>query len=249
MTIEMAPGLASSADQMQRIIAAVRGFMRLPFVSGSVPGGYVEAVVAQSREGKVLNTYDFVDVISELELVGWQVKSTKITTPVTWKRAKIPFQQKLINASQMGDVVALKELGDSIITFCNDHAKASLEDYGLDAIGYARVIINPETIVYFERELITKSRPILFDKDQFEWQWTTAKRTFKKEQLPALHGTELATGKKWFAWHGLGENQLHFSGEKYWHPLPASIHRIEVDVPSEGSQITFDEFATWLAEK
>ncbi|MDR2685210.1 MAG: hypothetical protein LBB23_00355 [Rickettsiales bacterium] len=34
--------------------------------------------------------------------------------------------------------------------------------------------------------------------------------------MQALHGTDTKTGKKVWAWHGLGEDQLHFCGEKDW---------------------------------
>ena len=45
----------------------------------------MEANLKEVRGGdtEVLHTYDFVDVISRSEKIGWQVKSTKSTTPVT----------------------------------------------------------------------------------------------------------------------------------------------------------------------
>ena len=140
------------------------------------------------------------------------------STPVTWKRAKIPNAADLIEASkQSGD--ALQELGDTIIEFCNTHAQESLERYGLTAIGYSRLIVNKDrTAQYFERVLCTGEDPVVFDPEQFAWRWSDPKTAVRKEQLPSLHGFHAPTGDKWFAWHGLGENQLHFSGEKSWWP-------------------------------
>ena len=51
-------------------------------------GDRVKNANFQLRQGEVLGTYDFVDVIKRGSKCGWQVKSTKESTPVTWKRAK-----------------------------------------------------------------------------------------------------------------------------------------------------------------
>jgi len=50
----------------------------------------MESIFAHVRSANVLNTYDFVDVISTTNQRGWQIKSTKEKPPVTWKRAKLP---------------------------------------------------------------------------------------------------------------------------------------------------------------
>jgi hypothetical protein len=121
-----------------------------------------------------------------------------------------------------------------------------LDRYGLDAIGYARAIVFDESIVYFERELVTKDCPELFKAGDFEWRWAKPKTTAKKEQLPALHGYSRSTGKKSWAWHGLGENQLHFSGEAAWWPQEGDPHRVSIQVPSPVDQITFGAFVEWV---
>ena len=79
-------------------------------------------VLAHVRGGRVLNTYDFVDVIRTEDGCGWQVKSTKATTPVTWKRAKIPDAVSLIEQSNRS-AGGLQALGDAIMEFCNRHAQ------------------------------------------------------------------------------------------------------------------------------
>lgn len=76
-------------EDVSAIADQLASFFRLPFATESIPGDFAEALIAEHYGGRVLATYDFVDVICEAEGVGWQVKSTKATTPVTWKRAKI----------------------------------------------------------------------------------------------------------------------------------------------------------------
>jgi len=113
----------------------------------------------------------------------------------------------------------LQKLGNSIIEFCNEHAIESMKRYGINEIGYSRLIVHSNgNLTYFERVLCTTKKPEIFNKTYFKWKWSIPKITKKKEQLPALHGTHISSNKKWFAWHGLGENQLHFSGEKAWWP-------------------------------
>ena len=80
----------------------------------------------------------------------------------------------------------------------------------------------------------------------------------KKEQLPAFHGVSKKTGKKVFAWHGKGENQLHFSGEKNWWPevdrppvegvfnYSADNHAIAFKLPSK--KVEWDELSLFLNE-
>ena len=46
---------------------------------------------------------------------------------------------------------ARQELGNTIINFCNEHAQRSLADYGLQEIGYARLILHGDgKVTYFE---------------------------------------------------------------------------------------------------
>ena len=178
---------------------------------------------------------------------GWQVKSTKEQTPVTWKRAKIPNALELIEGSRESEG-GLQTLGDTIIEFCNDNARSSLYKYGLQEIGYARVILSRNRqVTYFERLLCSDNRPDIFDPTDFTWQWSTPKRTIKKEQLPALHGTHRGTGDKWWAWHGLGENQLHFSGESAWWPHDEDPHMFSFQLPSEQEKLTFSQLTALLS--
>ncbi len=206
----------------------------------------MEAVLSIVRSGVVLDTYDFVDVINQKEKAGWQVKSTKASTPVTWKRAKIPNADRLIEGSRKG-AKGLQRLGDSIMAFCNNHAKESLEKYQLDEIVYSRLLVFPGSeVTYFERSLCTRDAPTVFEPSDFEWYWSKPKNTKKKEQLPALHGIHKASDKKWWAWHGLGENQLHFSGEDAWWPQPGSEHSITFPVPSADDRIPLEELLAFV---
>lgn len=210
--------MLSTDEQLKEIERILKSYLRLPFSSENIPGAIMEGVFGYVRGDEVLETYDFVDVVNKDKKTGWQVKSTKSTTPVTWKRAKLAGSDQLILESTQSKE-ALQILGDRIIDFCNEHIWKSFEDYDLDVIGYSRLIsFKNGDLKYFEKELSTRDNPNIFDKDDFEWRWSVPKKTSKKEQLPALHGTHLPTGKKWWAWHGRGENQLHFTGEKYWWP-------------------------------
>ena len=208
----------STSGQLERISEILTGYLKLPFSGDSIPGALMENVLGEVRSGEVLNTYDFVDVINRGQKVGWQVKSTRASTPVTWKRAKIPNALELINASQESKE-GLQVLGNAIIDFCNEHAQESMSLYNLNEIGFSRLIVHSNgEINYFERLLCSVDQPNIFNKDELKWNWSVPKKTTKKELLPALHGLHIPSGKKWFAWHGLGENQLHFSGEKAWWP-------------------------------
>lgn len=220
-------------------------YLRLPFASESVPGAFAEVVIEQQYGGKVLRTYDFADVIAPEMKVGWQVKSTKATTPVTWKRAKIPNALELIEASRAGDA-GLQALGDAVISFCNEHAEASLKLYKLDEIRYARVICTPTRLTFFERVLVTKEQPVLFNPKDFRWSWSVKKQTKGKEQLQALHGIGPG-GTKWFAAHLLGENQLHFSGESVWWPKVGDSRRADINIGEGGSLITWEKFFEWVS--
>jgi hypothetical protein len=207
----------------------------------------MEGTLAHVRRGKVLRTYDFVDVVDLDSGLGWQVKSTLAQTPVTWKRAKIPDRRDLIAASEKSDD-GLQALGNAIINFCNRHAAESLKLYGLTSIGYSRLVIHENgEATYFERLLCTQHAPRIFEPGEFLWRWSSPKRTTKKEQLTALHGLHKPTGKKWFAWHGRGENQLHFSGEQAWWPEGGDSHTITFRLPSESQRLTLEGFIDLLA--
>ncbi|QQG36721.1 MAG: hypothetical protein HYS17_02800 [Micavibrio aeruginosavorus] len=237
----------STPQELAKIKAILSKYTMLPFSGDTIPGAVMESVLGNVRNAQVLNTYDFVDVVSSATKCGWQVKSTKESTPVTWKRAKIPNARSLIDASRKSDK-GLQNLGDAIIDFCNHHAKESLDLYGLDEIGYARLIVHPnKKVTYFEKILCTRRKPNLFNPEDFEWQWSTPKKTVKKEQLPALHGRNRTTGKKWWAWHGLGENQLHFSGEDSWWPEANDPQAIAFNFPSEEEKLSLEGFIDLLA--
>lgn len=236
----------SNPEQLKRIQEILTKYIRLPFSAETIPGAVMESVLANVRNAQVLKTYDFVDVICQEKKCGWQVKSTKESTPVTWKRAKIPNGPALIKGSKKSSA-GLQKLGNAIIEFCNEHALESLKSYDLDKIGYARLIIHEnQMITYFERLLINKANTRLFDPQDFEWHWSTPKKTTKKEQLPALHGYHRHTKRKWWAWHGLGENQLHFTGEKTWWPSNGS-HSVSFSFPAESDKLSLESFINLLA--
>lgn len=242
----MSPVFSTRAE-LERIADILCRYMRLPVAGDSVPGAFLESVLAHVRGGQVLPTYDYVDVINRDRRIGWSIKSTKASTPMTWKRAKIADKVRLIEESRKS-AEGMQALGDAIIAYCNDHAIASMRDYGLTAIGYARLIVFPDdTARYFEREIASEAKPLLFDPAEFQWRWSTPKATTKKEQLPALHGVHAPTGKKWWAWHGLGENQLHFSGEEAWWPADDDVHAIQFRLPSAGAKLSFDALLELIA--
>lgn len=229
----------STQKQLLEIVSYLSAYMRIPyFQDDTIPGKVMEKIVALVRSSKQLTNYDYVDVCTPGS-VGWQVKSTKDTTPLTWKRAKIANANELIRLSKLSDL-GLQNLGDSIINFCNEHAHESFEKYKLAEIGYARLIMFENgSAIYFERLIATKSEPDIFSKDDYSWHWSVQKNAVRKEQLPALHGMN-KDGKKVFAWHGLGENQLHFSGEKNWWPsVKRATEQGEINFSSDGHAVSF----------
>lgn len=130
----------------------------------------VEGVFAYVRGGEVLNTFDFVDVVEREKGFGWQVKSTKSTTPITWKRAKLTNSVERIRESTESEA-ACQALGDAIIENCNSHVEASFNKYELDRIGYSRLIVGRDGVVtYFEKVLCSKQQPEIFDADDFSWR-------------------------------------------------------------------------------
>lgn len=236
----------STPEQLARIGLILSRYIRLPVSTDTIPGAFLESVLAHVRGGRVLPTYDYIDVYQPKERVGWSIKSTRSITPVTWKRAKIANKDSLIQASFQSSE-ALQILGDEIIDFCNAHARASLRSYDLDKIGYARLIVLPlGEVRYFERQLCSVEKPDIFELSDFSWRWSTQKVTSTKEQLRALHGIHKSTGKKWWAWHGLGENQLHFSGERFWWPAPGDPHAITFRFPTDDEKISFDRLVDML---
>lgn len=237
----------SSPQQLKAIAKVLVTYSRMPFASLNIPGAAMEAVLAHVRGGVVLRTYDFVDVVNQSARLGWQIKSTLAKTPVTWKRAKIPNSLELIERSRSSKK-GLQQLGGAIIDFCNRHAQESLELYDLKAIGYSRLLIKEDrTAIYFERELCNRERPWVFRPQDFVWKWSEPKSVVKKEQLPALHGYRRDTRQKWFAWHGLGENQLHFSGESAWWPVGRDRHKVEFRLPSESAKLSLEGFVELIA--
>jgi hypothetical protein len=246
----MSSKVFSSTAQLGQIAKIVVTYGSTPFCGDTIPGAVMEGVLAYVRGGQSLRTYDFVDVVNLEEKIGWQVKSTKEETPVTWKRAKIPDAEILIEASHASSQ-GLQALGDAIIAFCNRHALHSLNHYGLDEIGYSRLIVHAtRAVTYYERVLISRQCPELFNPADFVWKWSAAKKVVKKEQLSALHGVHSKSGKKWFAWHGLGENQLHFSGEVEWWPVSDEerTHAIRFALPPVDAKMPIEVFADMLAK-
>ncbi len=237
----------STPEQLKQMADILSKYARLPFSGASIPGAVLEGTLAHVRKAEVLQTYDFVDVIRREDRCGWQVKSTLATTPVTWKRAKIPNSVALIAASKKSRKGA-QALGDAIIQFCNAHALESFQRYDLQEIGYSRLVIRPNgEVSYFERLLCTRKSPYLFDPANFEWRWSKPKVTKKKEQLRALHGIHRPTGRKFWAWHGLGENQLHFSGEGSWWPSAENPQGITFPFPVGNDRIDVERLIELLA--
>lgn len=237
----------SSQEELKKIAGIIQKYARLPFVGDSIPGSVMESILSTVRSAVALNTYDFVDVYSKEQNCGWQVKATKATTPVTWKRAKIPNADFLVDESKLSEA-GLQNLGNAIIDFCNQHAAESINLYGLSSIGYSRLIVHDNfRAMYFEKVLCTKQNPLVFNREDFLWRWSKPKAAGKKEQLPALHGIYKPTGEKWWAWHGLGENQLHFSGEKTWWPKQNDPHAISFSLPSPSEKMSLEDFFALLS--
>jgi hypothetical protein len=177
--------------------------------------------------------------------LGWQSKSTKDSTPVTWKRAKIPDKERLVRDS-LSSTEAQQELGDRIIDFCNEHAQASLDKYELDAIGLCRLIRKESGFIYYERQLCTRENPRIFESADYYWKWSNPKKEGAKEQLPALHGIRRDSDEKWFAWHGRSENQLHFTGERNWWPAQGDPCRRDFPLPRTEDILSLSDLTRML---
>jgi hypothetical protein len=229
----------SNKEQLLKIVSYLSAYMGIPyFQEDSISGKIMEKIISLVHSAEQLATYDYVDVCRKNN-VGWQVKSTKKDTPLTWKRAKIANSDAMIKESEKSSA-ACQKLGDAIIDDCNNHAKKSLELYNLKEIGYSRLIIDGDVAIYFERLVSSQHSPNIFEKENYQWVWSKPKKTSKKEQLPALHGFDIKTQRKVFAWHGKGENQLHFSGEDDWWPhieIPENI--LEINFSADGHAMAF----------
>jgi hypothetical protein len=232
-----------SPEQLDAMRQLLQAFLLLPFFDG-IPGNALERAHAHVHQAHVLGTYEFVDVVDPARHIGWQVKSTKKSTPLTWKRAKIPGKEELIKESRISPA-GRKKLGDAIIHFCNEHAKESIHTYKLQHLLYARLIDDGRgRYTYFERPLPISG--ILFDPDEFEWEWSKQKEYTTKEQLPAFHGKHIPTNRTFFAWHGLGENQLHFKGEYTWWPDQDYPYQVTFRAPVR--QLTLPELLEMLSK-
>jgi hypothetical protein len=223
----------STKEELESIACYLTAYMKIPFFQDdTIPGKVMEKIISIVHNAEQLATYDYVDVVKP-GAIGWQVKSTKSLTPLTWKRAKIPNSNALIAESEQS-ATGCQKLGDAIIDFCNAHAIESIETYNLNEIGYSRLIMfEDNTAIYFEKLLCTRDKQLIFNKEDYTWKWSIQKATTKKEQLTALHGINTKTNKKVFAWHGRGENQLHFSGEAEWWP--------EIDTPTKFGELKFSK--------
>ena len=189
--------LLASPQQLQRIHALIFNYFRLPLDLSTVSGSLMEAILKEARDGdtEVLHTYDFVDIISRSQKIGWQVKSTKNTTPVTWIRGKIANEEKLIKDSHES-AAGLQKLGDTVIEYCNAHIADSFRLYGLEEIGYSRLVNYGDRFRYFEIPLLQNDGSVLFKPSDYEWRWSKEKNTVSKEQKPALHGFHKQTQVK-----------------------------------------------------
>jgi len=183
----------STEKQAKEIAAYLTSYMRIPFFQDdAIPGQIMEKIISKVHGARQLPTYDYVDVVIEgndgskkgnvIKGVGWSVKSTKESTPLTWKRAKIEKKRSLIEASEDADesisAIGLQALGDAIIDFCNDHAQQSMDKHNLDEIGYSRLIMfENNTAIYFEKLLCSKLKPLIFDKADYIWKWSSQKKT------------------------------------------------------------------------
>lgn len=244
--------LFSTKAQMERLRDIVCLYSRLPFSTDAIPGGVLEGALATVRDGRRLGKYDFVDVVRSEDRVAWQVKSTAEDTPVTWKRAKIGDRNGLIRAcdeakdeEERAEAVAF--LGNEVIDFCNKAVERDFDKHPIDEIGYARLVVFGDGRgLYFERRLVTRDAPVLFRREDFSWEWSKERTGGKKEQLSALHGTHRPTGRRWWAWHGRGENQLHFTGERAWWPSQGDGEANAIAFRFPTRRFSLDELASLL---
>lgn len=236
----------STDSEIAQLVAVLSSYLRLPVAEDEIPGTILESVLAHVRKAKRLKNYDYIDVVDEENQIGWSIKSTRASTPLTWKRAKIPGKDALILKSETSEKDR-QLLGDNIIAFCNEHVRHSIKKYNLRQVGFARLILHENgTAQYFERLIATDIAKDVFDPKDYRWAWSKQKETKGKEQLSALHGTHL-NGEKCWAWHGRGENQLHFSGEKSWWPAVGGAHSAAFKLPSKSQKLSFDDLARLMS--
>ena len=214
------------------IVSHIQAYSRLPFYRNSVPGDVLESIIAEAYNGSSSGSYSFVDVIAGQR--GYQVKCALSTTPVTWKRVKLPNKNKLLENSSP------QQLGDMVIDFCNANVQAGFDKHPeMQEIIYSRLVHfkKDNEAAYFERPLCTRANPVLFNKQDYIWSWNT----FTCQTSAALVGTDLK-GTKVFSWYGQGENQLHFHGEALWHP--ASYDKFKMSPTS----ISYSDLAQRLSK-
>lgn len=96
--------------------------------------------------------------------------------------------------------------------------------------------------------LCSDQQPDIFNPADFVWQWSTKREGGRKEQLSALHGFHRATGQRWWAWHGHGENQLHFTGERAWWPDAQDPHAMSFRFPAEDDKVSLEKLTELLEE-
>lgn len=259
----------SSSGQLDELQSLIKTYWLLPeiFRSPHISGSFMERALAHARGGEALATYDFIDVLCDDKTIGFQVKATKDTTVVTWMRAKIPNKQSLVTASQVSDsqlrADSLQKLGDTIIDFVNKKIEKSFRKYKkVHSIHYARVRhISTGRVEYVEAPLCNRSSMILFDKDDFSWEWRKNKDLEAKiakansidplikndieapnpseasqEVISSLQGIYNPTGEVWWAWHGKSDNQLHFPGEAEW----LSLHFAAIGLDMKSHSFSLD---------
>lgn len=221
-------------NELKEISEYLYGYLKMPFSDDFIPGEILEKIIAETKGAERLSTYDFADVI-DLDLkLGWQVKSTKESSPLTWKRVNIENASDLINNSLTSES-ARQILGDKVLESCNNHALKSMENYKLKKIFLSRLIINNNgTITYYEKQLCSIKDPIIFRKEDFFWSWSKPNNQKGKKSLTFI-GYNKITGLKSFSWYGMGENQLHFNGEKDWWPNKSSNNVIKFKFPKKHS--------------
>lgn len=171
--------ILSTNEEIKLIEKVILGYLRLPFSPNSIPGSIMEHVLGHVRNADVLNTYDFVDVVDRNKNIGWQVKSRKSSTPVTWKRAKITNRESLILDSESSDE-GLDKLGAAVMGVCNDHLTESISKYNLTKIGYIDLILHSNKIEYIECEMPQENLRELFKPSDFKWKWSIERKKGKK---------------------------------------------------------------------
>ena len=254
----------STPEQLERIKQTLCSYHMLPFSGTRIPGDVLEGVLAHVRGGDLLGKYDFVDVLQRSEGVGWQVKSTRHRSPLTWMRADFRRRSELVaEADAERDEGRKRELvqalGDSVIEYANASIRDSFTKYGLQQVMFCHLVLMPENrAMYYEKLLAVEGEEELFRATDFMLSWREprpgrANRNADPddpgaaEQLPSLRGRHVPTDQDWFAWYGRKGGQLHFLlEEKIWWPPESGAHRIDFDLPAE--RFKMDEAMDMLDE-